>query len=356
MVTARTRRRGFTLIELLVVIAIIAILVALLLPAVQQVREAARKSQCQDHLHNIVIGLMDYEASLKVLPQLMQPDYHQYRSVENPVGSIQTGVFGSGQYTAAWNWSALVLPFMEQKPAYDTLAVGSLRGQESFDSAYGSPANTARQQTFETPIGVFMCPSDNNPQGKLAVGTGTNNRMSEANGTKRNTIVLNYPAVNRRGTGTQGSCSWVQSATWGEAGAFRIGVATRLALITDGTSNTLFVGERAYQYNNPTNPGTKINAFGGKVFISKGTSGSLGGPNGCGGLSCGLTDAGGVLGGRPINPANNGQAQGGFSSQHPGGAQFALGDGKVTFISENTDLRVCGNLAGIADGNVVRVP
>ena len=354
MSPSTTRRKGFTLIELLVVIAIIAILVALLLPAVQQVREAARKSQCQDHLHNIVIGLMDYEASLRVLPQLMQADYHQYRAQENPIGTTQNGIYGSGQFTAAWNWTALVLPFMEQKPAYDTLAVSNLRGQQSFDSAYAG--NTARQQVFETPIGVFMCPSDNNPQGKLAVGNGTNNRMSEApGGTKRNTIILNYPAVNRRGTGTQANPSWVQSATWNQAGAFRIGVSTRLALITDGTSNTLFVGERAYQYNNATAPGQKINGFGGKVFISRGSN-NAGGPDGCGGLACGLTDAGGVLGGRVINPMNNAQAQGGFSSQHPGGAQFALGDGKVTFLSENTDLTVLGNLAGISDGNVVRVP
>ena len=63
-----TRSRGFTLIELLVVIAIIAILVALLLPAVQQVREAARKSQCQDHLHNLAIGLHNYEGAYKMFP------------------------------------------------------------------------------------------------------------------------------------------------------------------------------------------------------------------------------------------------------------------------------------------------
>ena len=75
-------RTGFTLIELLVVIAIIAILVALLLPAVQQVREAARKSQCQDHLHNLVIGIHNYESSFKVLPPAMIADHHNYKNAD----------------------------------------------------------------------------------------------------------------------------------------------------------------------------------------------------------------------------------------------------------------------------------
>ncbi|MFV0442268.1 MAG: type II secretion system protein, partial [Planctomycetaceae bacterium] len=96
----RKGRRGFTLIELLVVIAIIAILVALLLPAVQQVREAARKSQCQDHFHNLVIAMHSYEGTFKGLP-------------------LAVAANNTGHGPSVW---VHVLPFIEQKPLYDRIA------------------------------------------------------------------------------------------------------------------------------------------------------------------------------------------------------------------------------------------
>ena len=117
-----SRNRGFTRIELLVVIAIIAILVALLLPAVQQVREAARKSQCQDHLHNIAIALHDYESSFKMLP----------------AGSARNNPAGACGGNSAWGWAAAILPYNEQKPLYDQLNVGSL----ALYQVLGTPAES----------------------------------------------------------------------------------------------------------------------------------------------------------------------------------------------------------------------
>ncbi|MEZ6055736.1 MAG: DUF1559 domain-containing protein [Planctomycetaceae bacterium] len=135
------KRRGFTLIELLVVIAIIAILVALLLPAVQSVREAARRSQCQDHLHNIVIAFHNYEGVNKGLP----------------MSATSTG--------PEWGWGARMLSFVEQKPMFDQLNVNR------------SPFNNALQNQFQllqTGMDIYRCPSDTSDE--------TNANMKAQNG------------------------------------------------------------------------------------------------------------------------------------------------------------------------------
>ncbi|MFV0444793.1 MAG: DUF1559 domain-containing protein [Planctomycetaceae bacterium] len=355
--------RGFTLIELLVVIAIIAILVALLLPAVQQVREAARKSQCQDHLHNLAIAVMSYEGNFKTLPPLLIADYHKYRNINS--GPIALGHQDNPlQFAPNWAWSALILPQIEQKPAYDTLEVSRLRGQESYDlamsgttgaNANGTSAAPAKLAVFRSPIAVFICPSDNIPEGGIVKNGNRRARDNVGGGIARNTIGANYVAVNRGQVGSN-SATWVKASSWNQSGAFRVDTSTRIAHVTDGVSNCLFFGERAYQYNSAVNPGTKVSPFAGLALIARGTNPSAAGPNGCGGFNCGATDAGGVAGGRKINPPANGQAQAGFSSQHPGGAQFSLGDGKVTFVSENIDLILLRNLGRISDGAVTRVP
>jgi hypothetical protein len=107
-------RGGFTLIE----------------SAVQQVREAARKSQCQDHLHNIAIALMDYEVSFKRLPMAAIADYYRHRGS----GGDTDGFYGNDEQKANWTWGALILPFIEQKPAYDRLQVGGLRAAQAIDN------------------------------------------------------------------------------------------------------------------------------------------------------------------------------------------------------------------------------
>ena len=147
---ATTWFRGFTLVELLVVIAIIGILVALLLPAIQAVREAARRAQCQNHLHNIGLALQNYHSARKHFP----------------VGFISTG---SKECIAAWGWQIFTLPYLEEQSLYDQLRPSETY-LEPIDPNRTGPRNLVdllQKGTdiplLQTPLAVFRCPSDSTP-------------------------------------------------------------------------------------------------------------------------------------------------------------------------------------------------
>jgi prepilin-type N-terminal cleavage/methylation domain-containing protein len=340
------RRRGFTLIELLVVIAIIAILVAMLLPAVQQVREAARKSQCQDHLHNLGIAMHSYEGNFKMLPPGMIPEHSWTTGMAPP--------YAADQNMANWTWGAMILPFVEQKPAYDRLGVSTRRASVAVDDWNNTRA------VFETPVDLFRCPSDAAPD----LNTNGRRVRGETDGTLRGTALANYVGVNRghrpaTNPGDQGyEIVHSRDVIDPRTGSFLLGSGVRFQMISDGTSNTLWIGERIYRI------GDRVGTWdprAGNVFVSTGRGSDI---FDCAGDGDCATDALGALGFHGPNQSllnadgskNDGRGQCGFSSLHPGGAQFVLGDGKVTFLSENIDLFVASYLALKADGQPVRVP
>jgi prepilin-type N-terminal cleavage/methylation domain-containing protein len=369
MFTSTPRNRGFTLIELLVVIAIIAILVALLLPAVQQVREAARKSQCQDHLHNLGIALHGYEGSAKVLPPLMIADWMAWRDTNNSTPTLTQGYRGLDINRFNWTWAAMILPHIEQKPAYDTVGVSSRSGDDAVALAF--TMNTpALQSVFKTPIAVLQCPSDgdkpatDNTTFRVSKPNSAPNPIHNANGF--GISISNYLACNRGGgnegpptttaaASTQANLTYVRCGNcWGDAGAFAPMISRRFAHLTDGTSNTFFLGERAWEYR--VAGGAIRNSRAGLALVARGADVPAD-AQGCTAAECGLSDAGFVMGGFQINPTNNDNvARGHASSQHPGGAQFCLGDAKVAFVGDNTDVNVLRRLARIQDGLPVRVP
>ncbi|MEZ6122691.1 MAG: DUF1559 domain-containing protein [Planctomycetaceae bacterium] len=295
-------KKGFTLIELLVVIAIIAILIALLLPAVQQAREAARRTQCKNNLKQIGLALHNYHDTHKVFP----PGY-----VEQNPAAVHARA-------PNWNWMAYIAPGIDLATSYNQLKVG-----ENPMTVINDPVRLAIMQT---PLPSFRCPSD--------VGPDLNDDHDERRW--RNTItstnvpgaVINYLAVNSAGiprpdedNNTNGIRKEVdQDAT----GVFFRNSKTKIRDITDGTSNTLLVGERVYKKVATT---VSNNPFAGVAWATNGRAG---------GQNYGIASAMGS-GQRRINCPENSECRRAFMSNHEGGVQFVLCDGSVRFISENIE-------------------
>jgi len=270
--TKARKHRGFTLIELLVVIAIIAILIALLLPAVQQAREAARRTQCKNNMKQIGLALHNYESAYNVFP----PGWVL-------AGSPVSNNFG---------WAVFILPQMEQNNVYSAL---------NFLVAYSTTdTNLTNAQTN------YCCASDN--------GSGSVGGVSRAN--YAGVIMATYtnPVTNTTITNALGS----GTATHG-GGMFGINSSRRFRDMKDGTSNTVVVGERM-------STGTINNVVRGTEGI---WAGVVGAPSADLGIVGSPTPGYG-------NPNNSGATNyGSFSSRHSGGAQFLLGDGSVRMVSEN---------------------
>ena len=263
--TRARHRSGFTLIELLVVIAIIAVLIALLLPAVQQAREAARRSQCKNNLKQVGLALHNYHDTHRVFP------------------------FGNlgGKH---WTVEAMILPMLDQTALYNLWNFNTT--QNCFDLNLASAPNyPAGKQS----IAVYTCPSDPN-SGKLCT-TYTGSYGNYTMGTYFGIMgtVLATPAN----------------------GIFFSNSSVSMRDITDGTSNTVMVGER----------GLPNDLELGWVLCAGGTD-----------ASTGINDNLLVMqnGVSPGVPDGNHNAH--FWSYHVGGAHFVLADGSVRFISNNTSL------------------
>jgi prepilin-type N-terminal cleavage/methylation domain-containing protein/prepilin-type processing-associated H-X9-DG protein len=220
-VLSRRRPSGFTLIELLVVMAIIAVLIGLLLPAVQKVREAASRTRCANNLKQLGLGLHNYNYTLGVFPP-------GYRAKGLGVG---------------WGWGAYLLPFVEQRAMYDALGVTS----KPFGDGVSLAPPTALTQTV---LSVFVCPSDTGP---------------DLNPLKRNHAKSNYRGIG----GPTLPANFIVDYDYG--GVLYQNSKVRVADIRDGTSNTLAVGE--CPLDEPTNKVAAIwagmdSSGGGVVYIS----------------------------------------------------------------------------------------
>jgi prepilin-type N-terminal cleavage/methylation domain-containing protein/prepilin-type processing-associated H-X9-DG protein len=282
------RRPGFTLIELLVVIAMIGILVALLLPAVQAAREAARRVQCVNNLKQLGTALHNYHDTF---------------------GKFPPGWVDSGNY--GWGWNVFLFPFTEQKALYDSLDVDR-------KTLIQVNNNATTQPLLLTVIPNLRCPSDSAKDvGEQTVGGGANQR----------------PVATSNYAGCRGFFNMANGDTSNDPiidntlnnGVLYANSRVRFADITDGTSNTLAVGEKGIDSSNGATPPVRAACWAGDGRTQNGNAVT----------AC-------VRG--KINQGN----QNNFSSSHPGGANFVLCDASVRFVSED----IASNNGGV-DGTPI---
>jgi len=310
------RRRGFTLVELLVVIAIIGILVALLLPAVQAAREAARRTQCSNNLKQYGLGIHNYADTNKtILP---------------PAGS--QAAWGNPQTS----WQVAVLPFMEQQSLYNQLPMNNNTNASNYTLNNGQNVNVVK-----LPYG--RCPTDTSDemlggQSQLSYcGSLGSQRTPSADGNCNQYLGNKINAS--QGNDDHGNTASSSALS----GVFaRLGAHVKFAHVSDGLSNTIFVGEVMAKCNDHYGNGwPNFNQFN----------------NAHASTVCPInefTTCTGASPGEIRNPSctnqNNWNYSWGFRSKHPGGAQFLIGDGTVRFISQSVNMVTYNQLGGKADG------
>jgi prepilin-type N-terminal cleavage/methylation domain-containing protein len=311
---------GFTLIELLVVIAIIAILVALLLPAVQQAREAARRSQCKSNLKNIGVALHNYHDVASVLPV--------FKTYGGPNGNDCTGAAASWYNVGGYSWRVMILPYVDEAAGYATIDFERDHVQAGGNCTQNVPISwdEINRKTMQ----VFVCPSDETSPsqgGGQSGGKGTN-----------------YAAVISATNDANNANTSAKQAVFNQIGNNR-SLPVTLNQIKDGTSNTIAVAE----------------VYRGRIGVRLGGGPALiAAPFRCNRWFA--TGSCGVTGGRTPNwqiedgngtlteydqfswqDDNDEAANNGFrpaSSAHTGGVHALMADGGVKFASDTIDLAV----------------
>jgi prepilin-type N-terminal cleavage/methylation domain-containing protein len=309
MSSSRGPRQGFTLVELLVVIAIIGILVALLLPAVQSAREAARRMQCSNNLKQIGLAI------------------HNFHGAQN--GSPPAHVDESGGSWRGGTWCAVILPYLEQNSLYQQFDLGVTWDVAPNPTAAALPGAS---------LPVYRCP------------------------TRRTAVVLsdNKPQVGA--LGDYAVCSVASSnyqwqhqgpdILWGGLiGTVRQGKIWRPEIafsdVKDGLSNTLFIGEKHILATEMNKGGSSGGSADGNIYITQETEWyechTVRQLNNTNGLGRGPQD-------------NRGNRYHTFGSWHPGNCQFVLGDGSVRSLSNTVDVVTLGQIGDRRDGSTTQVP
>ncbi len=308
--SSRPRMRGFTLVELLVVIAIIGILIALLLPAVQAAREAARRTQCTNNAKQLGLALHNYHDQNKSLPPAYQFDKKDLANADT-----------SDNFRA--NWLILCLPFMEQQALY---------GSFDLTQYISGPKNLGPRGVV---IPGLLCPSDGNNRVRYE---------GPANRENGNWARGNY--------GAQGEITYNRQSAFTNSlfgGVMGMSQALKLGDILDGTSNTMMVAEiRAGVSERDRRGAWAMGGPGSSATMANGRNGDDAGPNVCSDASDDIEDCTFLYSGQ--GPGMNmmlsecmscwvgcGNHQATARSKHPGGVIVTCADASVHFVSDNVD-------------------
>ena len=320
---------GFTLIELLVVIAIIAILIALLLPAVQQAREAARRTQCKNHLKQIGLALHNYHDTFNSMPV---GNHFNYRS----------------------NWRVSIFPYIDQGPMYNQLSFSGGGGLfTGWAASYDAP---------NTVLTGFLVPGYNCPSSTLPKNSTLGVMNNFANGQTADYVGIGGgadPLLDATNPGARwdisglGMCSdMVYSGRDCYNGMLPALRHMRMADATDGTSMVMLVGEQSGMYNKQD---VRANYWGAWTGTSLGRT-TFPAVTGCE-IVAGITTV--------VYQINSNNAPGGaqpwylntvLNSFHEGGCHILMTDGSVHFASENQDLNTLIRLSVRNDNNPVNFP
>lgn len=334
-----SQRLAFTLVELLVVIAIIGILIGMLLPAVQQVREAARRTACANNLRQLSLACHNYESTFQAFPPGC--NWGPVRSRGEPV------IPRPSQPSNGRNmgWGLIVLPFAEQNNLYDLFVTTTNGFNDRWFTGFGPNG----EPLASTVLPLFLCGSDDKDGDRNEHYSFTDH------------IEAGYPAYGKSCyVANLGACSPNQScdrAYGNRWGPMSRNSRTNHAKITDGSSNTILIGERSGRTEEElgqNNPRVSYGAvWSGRM--NKPRTWAHGAPNNkqrdtissvCGRVHGTNVRQWGINGTRTPD--------GLASSYHPGGANVGFADGSTHFLTDALAISVLRNLAAMADGNVVQ--
>ncbi|MEX0793791.1 MAG: DUF1559 domain-containing protein [Pirellulaceae bacterium] len=323
MSPSASKPAGFTLVELLVVIAIIGVLVALLLPAVQSAREAARRSECQNKLKQLALGMHNHHDTFRVLPAGAT-----FRG-----GDVMPNTLG-------YAWAIPLLPFIEQAPLYDQYR--SVIDDVDLFACCNWPV-----QARNTIIPAFICPSQPTSADFIKAGDAATGRG----------MAGNYLACG--GNGLTASESVAGTITDGHGGLdrtngiFQANKGKGFQDIVDGTSNTLMLAEALVNDDDGDHRGRYYNAHGGDcLFTTQERPNSTVGDRIQLGCRPGTTEFWQQL--TPCSPVGGGtETMISARSLHPGGVNAALADGSVRFIPETLDVLTYSALGTAMGGETV---
>lgn len=347
---------GFTLVELLVVIAIIGILIGMLLPAVQQVRESARRISCANNLRQIGLAMLNHESANQSFPP-------GYTSTVTSDGTVPDGVVidpVTWDAGPGWGWAARLLPFIE---------ANNIANEIDFETPIW---DASHRDLIRSRIPIFLCPSASGDETPIVVVDQSQVPYSPDGNTDlllgRSHYVASHGQESAWGseagsdlsgevftniyTGTTKSVDIYGDVSRVADGPFYRNSKTRIASVTDGTSNTIFLGEHSSKLSDKTWVGVVPGAIVHPQFTSpeNGSDGAAtmvlvhAGPSG------GELDITGFPIVHPVNFPTFHVGQ--MYAEHPGGGNLCFGDGSVHFFSDTISLITFAELSSIDEGEI----